>query len=377
MIKIPHKLLREGHSAIPNRMVDNRLGIRVHCDVNPLIAKFFRVAAPNVSRFLLHEAPQLIDLKMFAGNSAHRGIEQAFAAFSSKNQQPHNRVAVQASKSFRAANGATFDQLQRPCSGFRAGPHGSKNRLRLRLGKGATAGIAAPSLDATLTEVPESLAGLVLASEAGHGQSPLDFSAEKAHNELGSRSWLTPRFGLAPQPVQAGSGALNVSGCGLRWHNGNFHRRPLRSESNHNQDFHCSPSSRKRSVLSAQSVSHLTPKWSFLFVPLVVELLPDQRSRTGFLLPVEGVVALSNALTEALAGRGKDFPYPCKAYPLVFRGSRGALFCYDLFTFDEPVDGRGDRRNRCLIFVQRKPQFLKQFLNFVNSHPFLARRSHR
>src|SRR3954466_11577166 len=45
--------------------------------------------------------------------------------------------------------------------------------------------------------------------------SPLDFHAERGHNRFGSGSWLTPRFGLAPQPVQASSGAVFVKG--LRW----------------------------------------------------------------------------------------------------------------------------------------------------------------
>src|SRR5205823_7907553 len=70
-------------------------------------------------------------------------------------------------------------------------------------------GIAAPALNPALTEVTKSLAGLVLASEAGHGFSPLAFCGEKPQNQFGSRSWLTPRFGLAPTPVSAEAGALN------------------------------------------------------------------------------------------------------------------------------------------------------------------------
>src|SRR5579862_4582817 len=43
------------------------------------------------------------------------------------------------------------------------------------------------------------------------GFSPLDFCGKKPHTHFGSGVRLTPRFGLSPQPVSAGSGALNVS----------------------------------------------------------------------------------------------------------------------------------------------------------------------
>src|SRR5437764_5191424 len=64
-------------------------------------------------------------------------------------------------------------------------------------------------LNAALTEVTESFAGLVLASGAGHWVSPLAFCRETSQNTFGSEAWVTPRFGLAPPPVSAGSGALN------------------------------------------------------------------------------------------------------------------------------------------------------------------------
>ena len=38
--------------------------------------------------------------------------------------------------------------------------------------------------------------------------SPLALSGEKSHTIYGSRAWVTPRFGFAPPPVTAGSGAL-------------------------------------------------------------------------------------------------------------------------------------------------------------------------
>jgi len=60
----------------------------------------------------------------------------------------------------------------------------------------------------------KTLAGL-LAGMAGHGLSPLALSGEKRHTIYGSRAWVTPRFGLALLPVDAGSGPLNCYGTGL------------------------------------------------------------------------------------------------------------------------------------------------------------------
>ena len=69
--------------------------------------------------------------------------------------------------------------------------------------------IAAPTLDAALTEVPEPRAGLLFTSDTGHAVPPLAFCGETGQNTIGSQAWVTPRFGLDPQPVDAGSGALS------------------------------------------------------------------------------------------------------------------------------------------------------------------------
>src|SRR5690349_11081375 len=65
------------------------------------------------------------------------------------------------------------------------------------------------SLNASLPEVPKLFAGLVLASGAGHGGSPLAFCEETSQNSFGSEAWVTTRFGLAPTPVSVEAGALN------------------------------------------------------------------------------------------------------------------------------------------------------------------------
>ena len=69
---------------------------------------------------------------------------------------------------------------------------------------------------------------------------------------------------LAPQPVQAGSGALNVKGYGLWWNNGNFHRGTLSSEADDNHNFHCFAPFSCRSALQPSGGSYLCPKSSEL-----------------------------------------------------------------------------------------------------------------
>jgi hypothetical protein len=115
------------------------------------------------------------------------------------------------------------------------------SQLGSRFAKNSFAGSAAPALDAPFAVGSEPLAGLVLASLAGHGLSPLDFCGESHHNLVGSGLRLTPRSGLAPQPVSAGSGALNVNGYELWWTHGNLHRGTVRSEVDGDRDYHCVP----------------------------------------------------------------------------------------------------------------------------------------
>jgi len=97
-----------------------------------------------------------------------------------------------------------------------------------------------PSVEWALAEVPNRFTGLVLASDAGHGVSPLAFCGETSQTSFGSEAWVTPCFGLAPQPVCAGSGALIVKSYASRWDNGNIHRGALSCEPYLNGDGHCS-----------------------------------------------------------------------------------------------------------------------------------------
>src|SRR5579862_286925 len=88
------------------------------------------------------------------------------------------------------------------------------------------------------------------------GFSPLDFCGKKPHTHFGSGVRLTPRFGLAPPPVSAGSGALIVS-YALGWGLNRDNYGLTVSKANLNREFHAD------SILSespvAAGLSHLTP----------------------------------------------------------------------------------------------------------------------
>jgi hypothetical protein len=208
--EITHEGLGVLTGSLANEERENEFGIRVQSDENPLVSEVCWIALADVPRFLHQKSPDFIALDTAAGKVTHFFVHQFLATFASDDKKPHDGVPVQAREPFRGSDRAAFKKaLQRPCSGIRAGTHGSKGRLRLRFTEGRLAGLAAPALDAALTKVPESLAGLVLASFASHGFSPLDFSAELSHNEFGSGLWFTPRFGLALPTALTGDRAVS------------------------------------------------------------------------------------------------------------------------------------------------------------------------
>jgi hypothetical protein len=121
-------------------------------------------------------------------------------------------IVLRLSPALGTADGATFQKALQGTHcriGIRQEGIACKSVVRLR--KTVFAGSAFPALNVAFTEGTSFHAGSVLASDAGHGSSPLDFCTELSHNEFGSRVRFAPCSGLAPQPVQAGSGALTVS----------------------------------------------------------------------------------------------------------------------------------------------------------------------
>jgi len=267
------------HRALSDEVGSNQLGFRIHSHKNPLVADLVRVGiASDAALFLLNEGPDFVALDIATAKVAQSGIEQARTALSNHFQETQDGVPVQPRESFGAADRAALNKtLDRPCRSILVGTHGPKRRLRLGLAEGNFAGIAAPALDSTLAVGTEPLAGFVLTSGTSHGVSPLDFGGEKPHTHFGSGVRLTPRSGLAPQPVQAGSGALIVKGYPLGWYNGYFHRWTVSSEANLNHYFHCVPPFSLRSVFSALGGLYLHQK--SLSLPSVVNISVLQNLR--------------------------------------------------------------------------------------------------
>jgi hypothetical protein len=281
-------------------------------------------------------------MQLIALNDANRKIFQFVthhcgAAICRNKQQAHDRIAVNSSHALCAADRAAFDKaLDYQRSDFRSAGDRVPRQFVVRFAESGIAGSTAPALDAPLTEVAELFAGLVLAANASHGVSPLDFLAEKRHNEFGSGSWLTPRFGLAPQPVQAGSGALNVSyGLGW-WLDRDFHGLTGSAEADRNGNSH------RCFILSGSPVpaglSHLDPK-SF---PILLQ-------RTG-----------SRDLIGQGGHRG-DSPYSARGESL-----------YHSFLLDQSVQRRHYCRQRLRVFLQIKSRLLKSLPDLSAGHGGLA-----
>ncbi len=126
-----------------------------------------------------------------------------------------NRVLVHSSEALDCADAHSLKH------------HGKSLRRRLRVGvvvaefgsgfrKGEFAGNAAIPLNMALS-VGAKLTDYVVTAFAGHDVFPLRFSGESATISLRLDLWLTPRFGLAPPPVDAGSGALTYKLLNWWW----------------------------------------------------------------------------------------------------------------------------------------------------------------
>lgn len=257
------KIANEGVSidaiARADVMADEQLSFGVDGQPDHRASPFLGIAFIQVRLPRVDVAPHLIQLDKARRDILYFGVRYLASFFRGREHQGKDRVFVKPRKAGdRAHAHALKHELKYLRRSLGIGVVGAQ--LRSRSGERCFTRLAAPALNAALAVVSELSARSVRAIDAGHDFSPLDCCAEKSHNELGSGSWLTPRFGLAPQPVSAGSGALIVKGYGLRWYNGNIHRGALSSESDLNRDGH-------RSILSESPVpaglSHLTPKSLF------------------------------------------------------------------------------------------------------------------
>jgi hypothetical protein len=210
MVQVPQEGPRIGPHALADAKRGNQFRLGINRDVNPLVAKFRRIARTHVAPFLSDVAPNFVNLQIPGLQVPHPCVHETGAAFSGDEQKTHDGVSVQPREPFRTADRAALKQaMQRTLCVIGIRNEGISRQFGVRFAEGGIAGLAAPALDAALTEVPKSFTGLVLAFSAGHGFSPLAFCGESRQNILGSEERLTPRFGLAPQPVSAGSGAFS------------------------------------------------------------------------------------------------------------------------------------------------------------------------
>ena len=212
VVQVCEELRRIPHKALTHVKRRNQFGLGVDGAKHPLITELGRIAFSDTALFLPDEGPDFIDLEIPSVQSADLGVHHAGAVVSGYKQKPHDRVPVQASEPFRAANGAALKQALN-CSHRQIGArdHRIPRQLFVEFRKSVLARSTFPALDSTFAEGASLHADRVLASDTGHGLFSACVEREKPYNHFGSGLRLTPRFGLAPQPVRAGSGALSVS----------------------------------------------------------------------------------------------------------------------------------------------------------------------
>lgn len=267
-------------------MADEQFRFGVDCQPDHRAAPFIGIAFVQVRFPRVNEAPHLVQLHKSRRDVLDFGVQYLAAFLCRRQHQRKNRLLVQARKAGDGANTHPFEhQRNRLREQFRV------RRMRgahvcgsVGIGERDTAGSAAVSLNFSLAVGSEFLTGLVLASDAGHGLFSACAEREKPYNEIGSGVRLTPRSGLAPQPVSAGSGALIVS-YDLRWWFDRDFYGVTGSECDLDADYHAGFILPESPVPAG--LSHLTAK--SIFCALVL-------SRHFF-----GYIRLSNPLVGVLA----------------------------------------------------------------------------
>ena len=148
IVEVPQKRSSIGPRTLANPKRRNQFGLGINRNVNPLISDFRRVNVAQMASFFLHEAPQLVNLQILGGQVPHPAIHQTRTAFASDDQQPHDRVSIQAREPFCAADRAAFHKAPN-CLDRRIGfrQHCVSRQLRVGFAKRGFAGIAAPALN--------------------------------------------------------------------------------------------------------------------------------------------------------------------------------------------------------------------------------------
>ena len=212
VIQIPQELGGVTAKTLPDVKRRNQLGFRVNRHKHPLASKLFGIARANTFLFLANPRPDFIDFQVSGLESTHSSVHQFGTALSRHDEKAHDGIAIKPREPFRTADRAAFEKaMQRTHCRVRVRDEHISREFCVGFGKAGIARSAFPALNAFLTEVTELLAGLVLAFYARHGLFSACVLREKPYNRFGSGLRLTPRFGLAPQPVSAGSGADIVS----------------------------------------------------------------------------------------------------------------------------------------------------------------------
>ena len=104
------ELVRGFTIAFSNGVSWNQFSFSIERNEYPSISDFRRIFSFYVALLLLAVCPNLVRLNPFALEILHRHFHQLYAALTSENKQPHDRVAVQSSNAFCAANAGAFNQ---------------------------------------------------------------------------------------------------------------------------------------------------------------------------------------------------------------------------------------------------------------------------
>ena len=158
-VKVGDKGSRILDGALGNAERCDQLGFRVHRDEYALIANL-TVVVVYLALLLLNERPDFIAANRASFNETSNGADRSILGGT-------HRIGAEVRQTLQSRN----------CS--------------------ASVGFYA-------CRSSEPLTGSVLASEACHGLFSACVEREKPYNEIGSGVRLTPRSGLAPQPVSAG-----------------------------------------------------------------------------------------------------------------------------------------------------------------------------
>lgn len=148
--KYSQELVRIVVIALSNDVGRNQFCIRINCDERPSVSEFFGLSLAYVALLLAAKTPQLIGLYALAVQILHSRIHQLYAAFTSKNQQPNDRVPVQLRDSFCAPNARAFNQKLNRQQSFILG----NNHVAKQPGVFFGVGLAACSATKTAKAIP-------------------------------------------------------------------------------------------------------------------------------------------------------------------------------------------------------------------------------